>query len=182
MRNVMVPCVVLLVACSKPDHLLGALPANAGDLFGTLCADAGGGVVEPDDKLTRAKETFAYNTITPDLEGVRCGPQHYGTLAKNSLVYDRKTRRLFGLNVTATYKDVAVLEELLLPALSESERAGYQLEKMRAFAPWIEKGIHSWSDGHTVLWTSRNFHLGQNTRTIPKPDDTFQLEVFLKEK
>jgi hypothetical protein len=182
MRHVLLSCTLLLTACSKHESLLGALPANAGDLFGTLCADAGDGVLEPDDKLVRAKETFIYNTLTPDLEAIRCGPQHYGTLARNSLVYDRKTRRLFGLQIFATYKDVPILEQLLLPALSDSERVGYQLEKMRLYAPWVQKSIHSWSDGHTVLWTSRNFHLDQDTRTIPSPADTFQLGVFIKEK
>ena len=182
MRSVVIPCVVVLIACSKPAHLLGTLPANSGDLFGTLCADAGDGALEPDDKLVRAKETFTYSTLTQDLEGIRCGPQHYGTLGQNSLVFDRKTRRLFGLHVVATYKDLPVLEELLLPALSESERLGYQLEKMRASSPWMGKAIHFWSDGHTLLWVSRNFHDEQGTRTIPRPDDTLQIEVFVKEK
>ena len=183
MRRALITSAVLIAASctSKPSRLLGPLPDDASELLGTMCAHANQGTLEPDGDFETAKIAVREMAFPPGLEAIRCVPKGSWSAvpALNSLVFDHETRRLFGLHAVLRYGDMDLLEKLLLPALSESERAGFALEKMRLHAPWIRTTTdHFWTDGHTFIWTRRS-EGGDDAdkRWPPEPQTRFQIIV-----
>ncbi len=193
MRRALITSVLIAASCtSKPSDLLGPLPDNASELLGTLCAHANEGTLEADGDFETAKIEFAVHDETPfppGLEAIQCVPEEGPNPRLNSLVFDRETRRLYGLAIGfVSYGDMDTLEQLLLPALTESERAGFALEKIRLNAPWIPTTAdHFWTDGHTYIWTRRSGEGGGTSslggwdappsRWPPRPQSMFQIKV-----
>ena len=143
-----------------------------------MCAHSDGGLLKPDPDFKTAKIAFSEMDFPPGLEAVRCVPAGPDP-AFNSLVFDHETGRLYALHAVLKYSDTDLLEKLLLPALTESERAGYALEKMRLNAPWMQVNTnHFWTDGHVQIWTRRGEDdYGGYNHWPPIPDSTLQIIV-----
>jgi len=179
MRAALITSLLMAAGCtSKPSRLLGPLPNDANELLGTMCAHANGGTLEADGDFKTAKIAFSETAFVPGLEAIKCVPKGPDP-ALNALVFDHETRRLYALRAVLRYGDLDTLEKLLLPALTESERAGFALEKMRLHAPWMGKATdHFWTDGHAYIWTHRTEGRDDSDNSWPpEPQTTFQIIV-----
>lgn len=180
MKALVLSAALLLTSCtSKPSRLLGRLPADAGETFGAICAAADSGLIKPDEDLKAAKGALMEKTLVDGLEGVRCAPTAGPDPQLNSLVFDHATRRLFAVSAIVRYADVPLLDKLVLPALSESERAGYEFVRMRQAAPWMDiEAENRWTDGHTVIWMA--WTDSAYKKWPPNAGTTFEVQVTTK--
>jgi hypothetical protein len=183
-RSAIATMVVVVISCSSKTNrsrMFGPIPEDAGDLLARICGNAEMGVLEEDPDLKIAKQALIVprEGIRAGAEAVMCSPENGPNPSLNSLAFDHATRRLYGLHAMVTYGDMPLLERLLLPALTPSERLGYGVEKMRLLTPWMGTSInHDWTDGHLYIWTRRleAYNSADDLRP-PTPQTKFQIIV-----